>query len=198
MRFQSARIVLRNENPRQATIDLLSGRLGPTEARRHSEPESSLTTVEIVWRINDDVELHYLEDANSKAGFTVTTGEDREGVAEWASMASAYIGAWTDKELLDGVTGATDSGVRSHLLLLAGLGSPGDFDDRFFSVISDEFDNADPLVRMGAVWASSYSAWKEYLPKLRSLAAHDPEPDIRNVAQSFVDIIDVRHVRPAK
>ncbi|MGW1679417.1 HEAT repeat domain-containing protein [Saccharopolyspora sp. NPDC002376] len=188
--FRSSRIVLRNSNPRDATIELLSRRLGLREVRRLDEPASSRITLEIVWQIKEALEFHYLEDAASKASCIVTSGDDREAVVQWASMASSYIGAWTEQELLHVVMESSDPAVRTQFLLLVGLGSPEEFDDEFFSVISRDFDHEDPMVRAGAVWAASYSAWHEFIPGLREVAASDPQDDVRATARTVADIIE--------
>ncbi|WP_143645231.1 HEAT repeat domain-containing protein [Streptomyces antioxidans] len=182
--------MLRTSNPRDATIELLSRRLGLREIRQLDEPTSSRITHEMVWQVKEGLELHYLEDAASKASCIVAAGDDGDEVAQWANMAATYIGAWTEKELTASLKESSDPVTRTQLLLLVGLGSPDTFDDEYFSLILRDFDHEDPMVRTGAVWATSYSSWREFVPDLRKLAASDPQDDVRATAHAVADIIE--------
>lgn len=183
---RSRRLVLKR-SPADDEVQQFADELG--WPRRFDQPADLERRVhrEIAWAAGPAVSLHYLDDPVSQHSYVVVWGGDRQIVESLASVAEERLGTWTTDELLAAVDNARDSMSLAVSVIRAGLGSPDEFDDRFFRRIKASMSNPDRRVREAAFYATAYTAWPQYLPLLEDAARTDPDRERRRDAQILVD-----------
>jgi hypothetical protein len=190
--FRTRRMVFRAASGRARVEDLVVD-IGARKLRESADPESERVSLEVVWALSGDTELHYREDDFAAASFVVVTGTDADDVAHWGALLVQYLDLWRLDELLDHVKNAPNATVGARAVTLAGIGAPDEFDREFFDVISAAIkDGGDVAMRTAGVWATPYSAWKEFLPLLDHVAESEAFEELRDEAGAFADEIRAR------
>src|SRR5256885_16711465 len=102
-------------------------------------------------------------------------------------MVESRLDAWTVDELLDAVEKAAAPLDRAKAVIRAGVGAPDEFDERFFFLISSATTDSDTHVREAALYATAYSSYPAYRPRLRQVAREDPDPRRRDDAEALIE-----------
>ena len=184
--YLSRRLVLKHTNA-ERDVQAFADDLGWSRTLEEASDPAHGKAREIMWASGPASSLHYLEDPVSRHSYLVTRSEDRAEADSLASLADTRLVIWQPDELLAAIDNAADPVERAVAVIRAGLGSPDEFDDRFFRRIRDAMAHPDPRVREAALYATAYSAWPQYLPLLERAAREDPDGERRNDAEILVE-----------
>ncbi|WP_369387698.1 hypothetical protein AB5J72_08835 [Streptomyces sp. CG1] len=154
------------------------------EVVKDSSPDVELGIVRhVTWRVVEGLILEYAVDSRSRTSFLAVGGSPAEGVREIERSIEKNLEPWTLRELLSAVDRVSGAGDLTQALLRAGVGSPHDFDKRFFKRIKAAFGHPDPRVRYAGLWATAYSRWSEFRDLIAEMAESDDVDDLRRDAR---------------
>jgi hypothetical protein len=183
--YLSRRLVLKHADAEREVQAFASDLGWPRTLEEAADPAHGKAR-EIMWAPGPALSLHYLEDPVSRQSYLVARSDDREKAESLASLAEKRLAVWQPDELLAAVDEATAPVDRAVAVIRSGLGSPDEFDDRFFRRIRDSMSHPDRRIREAALYATAYSAWPQYLPLLERAAHEDPDEERRNDARILV------------
>lgn len=185
-RYQTRRHVVRHETSWE-DVGQFAKSLGWQLVKKiHSEPEDAVDG-QVIWQALDVAALHYTEDATSGIDYFVLVGQNERTVEALAQQASDAVRPLTLDETFQEFDQADDPLTRAQSVLQVGLAAPQQFDAGVFSRVSDALADPDDRVRLAGLWATTYSGYPEFLPKLQELASREPDHAVRAQAQTIVD-----------
>ena len=184
--YHSRRIILKH-SPGEAEVQSFADELG--WPRRMEEPADieQRSVHEVLWFAGPEVVLRYAEDPVSQHSYVEARANRQTLVDALCALAEERLDAWQEEELLESI-GATDPMSRAEAVIRAGLASPEEFDDRFFSRINAAMSDPDHRVREAGIYATTFTVWPQYLPALRNAAENDPNEDRRRDARLALDL----------
>ncbi len=142
---------------------------------------------EVVWRIADAVDLHYLLDDATGLAYVFVRADHPPLETSFAAHAAEHLDVLSHDELLRRYDAATGAEERGGALLMLALGSPDQADEAGVGRISAALQDPDPELREVAVYAASYSPSQVYIPLLRHIADNDPVDDLSSDAWEMLD-----------
>ncbi|GAA2836556.1 HEAT repeat domain-containing protein [Crossiella cryophila] len=158
---------------------------------RQADPAQGVN-YEVVWLTEDNLTLHYRQDYVSRSACFLFAGDDPELAEHLAAEMDTALDAYSVEELIDAATTTTEPPERGRALLRLGFGSPPTADDRILPVITAGLRDPDPDLRRTAIWATTYAPWPQYRAPLAELATGEPVPDVRDLAQATLQILERR------
>lgn len=179
--YHSRRIVMKHL-PAEDDVQRFADELGWPRRIDESADAGRGAIHEIVWFAGPATLLHYAEDPVSRHSYIEAWGNDQKVAEALATLAQERLDVWDEEEMLESI-GATDPMTRAVAVIRAGLASPEQFDERFFSRIRSAMSDPDRRVREAAIYATTYTTWPQYISALRDVAENDPDPERRNDAQ---------------
>jgi hypothetical protein len=187
--FRTRRMVMRQADGRRE-VEALAEKLDMRQLRESTaEPDEGIA-LEIVWQLTPATELYFLQDYRSNTSFLVVQGDAAEQVAQFGAMIAEYLNVWSLDELVENVERAANPTDRARATILAGVGAPNEYDQRFFDLIrAAMFDRRDIPMRTAGVWAPFYSGWPEFAPLLERVARDDPFSELREEAEFVLENI---------
>ncbi|WP_146074997.1 HEAT repeat domain-containing protein [Streptomyces sp. Ru73] len=184
----SSRTYLLSPRSNEEEVATVAEKLGWPLIGRLPEDVSALAPRETFWGKSQDLVLHYQEDVISKSPCAFLTGANKKQVETAARLLEAQLKPATLEELLKAAE-ATKNLPDDYALavLRLGLGAPEHFDERFSASIARAVAHEDEEVRKSAAWATSYTAWPQFVPLLTEMAEQDPSENVRRVAQKILN-----------
>ncbi|SMC47652.1 hypothetical protein [Kibdelosporangium aridum] len=170
-----------------ADVAVVATKLGWAKLGEISQNSADLVSREVIWGASDQLTLHYSEDFLSRSPHFFVTGHDRAKVDVAARFAQGRLRPATLDELVeafDDVSGDLADEILATLRL--GLGSPLEFDERFFDRVRKSMSSADEGLRRAAVWATLYAVWEQYIPVLLEVAERDHSEQLRAEARMVI------------
>lgn len=191
--YRSCRLVLRHSSA-EDEVERFAATLGwPRVGEQQEDPETGASR-EIMWAAGTAVSLHYVEDPVSLHSYVIARGHDPNVVNSLIQLADGNLDTWSLDELLGAVREADEPAGLARAVIRAGLGSPDDFDVRFFECISQAMSHSDTWVREAALYATTYAAWPQYRHLLEHAAHRDPDAERRDDASIVLESFDIEGV----
>jgi hypothetical protein len=85
-----------------------------------------------------------------------------------------FFSPLTPGELLGDIGTSKTVDERAHAVVRAGLGAPGEFDNRFYVQIKSTMESAESKIREAGAWAESLTRWQEFQQLLEGIGSGDP------------------------
>ncbi|MGW0431973.1 hypothetical protein ACWDV4_05435 [Micromonospora sp. NPDC003197] len=188
----SRRLVLRDGDDEESVEAFAATRLG--WPRRHDYPEDRerWSPRQVTWYARPGIVLNYMEDMLSDTVYVTIRGTDPNVVRMTTELAEQALNTIRPSELLQAVQRAADPEDAAYAVLQAGIGSPTEFDNAFFTEITAAMKSDSPMVREAAIWATTYNPWwgAAYLEPLSRMANEESDQDLartaRNAAEEFL------------
>jgi hypothetical protein len=156
-----------------------------------TQAEAGETVREVMWRVSPGVSFFYVEGDLSDdccVGFIARTDSS---IDELLDGVESVVDSWSVDDLLAAVDNATgDSVALARAVMRLGLGSPVDFDERFYERLEVCARNSESIVREVAIAAMAYPAWPQLRSVLTTLAQSDPVQNVRDRAADMLDDYD--------
>jgi hypothetical protein len=153
--------------------------------------ETGETAREIMWRVVSGVSFFYVEGDLSDDCCVGFIARSDFSLDELLADVETAVESWSLDELLLAVDNAgDDTTALARAVMRLGLGSPIDFDQRFYERLERVARNSEPIVREVAIAATTYPAWHQLLPLLTALAQSDPVQRVRDRAADMLDYYD--------
>jgi len=145
---------------------------------------------QLVWETGPEAQVTYAEDDTSPTCYITVSGTSADMTSSMGLWLEAELRPWRVKDLCRLVDVAKDPVRIGVAVLRLALGGPYEYDEEVFQRMSRGLTHGDGRTRDMAIWATTYSPWPQYRTLLRSIAEHDPEPDLRERAQFTLDSYD--------
>ncbi|MFJ9853406.1 hypothetical protein [Streptomyces sp. NPDC101150] len=136
------------------------------------------------------IALHYTEDDLARDSYVMVIGKDAAAVHGAQALIEPRLNTWPLADLLAEVDGASTPVSVARAVLRAGLGAPGEFDERFFARINTALQHPDRRVRETALWAVTFSPYGEYRPALTAIQESDEDARLRDNAEILLGGFD--------
>lgn len=188
--YQATRRVVLRDFPAREQIADFAERHDGREVGSEWLDEAQEWQHKTVWRFGSGVELWCVDDNVAGCCFVQTAGQDMTAVSELLHLAERELDVWTREELVEQVEEANDPRELGTALLLLGVSAPIGYDEEVAEVISGELYSEYEEVRDMAVWATSYSPYKEYRPDLEEVMANDESERVRTRARTVLRVFD--------
>ncbi|MFC9976479.1 HEAT repeat domain-containing protein [Spirillospora sp. NPDC127200] len=184
--YQTQRRVLRPGTTVE-DLDAFAAGLGWPMDEVTERDRASGTDGRVTWHVDkdNDVALHYVEDAMFGIGHYVFTGRAPQTLKELSASASRSLSPWTVDDLCSAFDEAADPKARGLAALRLGLAATSEPDDEVVVRLSVTLEDADPRVRYAALWAASYTGYRDLLPAVRTIAERDSEDWLREKAAAL-------------
>jgi hypothetical protein len=149
---------------------------------------SRLEPYEVIWGKSHGLTLRYQEDLFTRSPSAFITGEGEQQLRVASRILKQHLNPSTLEELLEAADKLRRLPADYMLAVLRlGLGSPVNFDERFFDRVQDAMKDSVEGVRKAAVWAASYVNWPQYEPLLAQAAHEDTSEEVRDDAVKVLD-----------
>lgn len=145
---------------------------------------------EATWLTQTTITLQYEEDPVSQQACVFYAGDDLDALPGLVEVLRESLDTWSSDELLRGVASAQTGPERARAVLRLGLGTPLEFDQRFFDAIKGCMESGETPLRDAGVLAAGAASWPQFRPILRRLAGADPEEEVRDMAQATLRAYD--------
>jgi HEAT repeat protein len=183
----SWRLILRGDpaNAENAVIDyaIERGWVGTTTP---GDPEAG-TISETVWMMSRDASLHFLVDDQTDCAYVYTAANSARACQAAEQEVMRHLEVIDRSELLASFDQAESPSEKRQAVLRVALGAPDEVDDDTFRRVLEAMRESDPEVRKAAVYATSYSPSRRFLPLLESALRDDPSPDVREHAATLIE-----------
>jgi len=145
---------------------------------------------QVLWYIEQATVIYLTEDEIARTSYATINSGSLELAKRYAAEARLGLNAWADTELLQEFDNAQEAQRVGRALLRLGIAAPEEFDNEFFSRISEGFSNPDLRVRNVAIWACTYSPWPQYRSRLEQIAETDSAEELRERALLTLEAFD--------
>jgi hypothetical protein len=142
---------------------------------------------EYVWQAGDDLFVHWIDDPVIHRIYVMISGPDSTDAER---RVRNEFEAYTLDEVKTAFTEALEWPERVETLSIVGAAAPQEFDDRIYETIASALIDTHHAVRHKATLTVFYARWKEFLPILRTMAAFDPDEEVRRVAGVAVQTVE--------
>lgn len=163
-RLGGEQVVVRQADPEQDVPYQVEWQLGPFHLVYSEEQDSWAFRYLQLWGITDDL---------------AELGSDLETVLE------ADLDAYRQSDLIAAVDDRSDPELRPWVLVLAGVGAPPRFDERFFTRICAGLEDEEAIIRQASLYAISWRPWSEYADPVARLLERENDPDVRGAATAL-------------
>jgi len=183
------RLVLRTSPALIDAQEFATSQGWPLVSQTQAGPDRG-TVTELMWRVGSGVYFYYVESPQSDdccVGYIIDRAKPSE--CDLPSLQDAFE-VWSLDELLTATEQTGDPSDYAGAVLRAGLGSPSEFDQRFFDRIAAAADHPSWIVRMIAVSAMVYPGWPQFRPVLTQRRQSDPQQRVRDHAADVLDSYD--------
>ncbi|MER5768759.1 hypothetical protein [Streptomyces sp. NPDC001985] len=186
--YTSRRLVLRDWGDDEA---IRLGESGGWRVLRNESSENPLgITRTITWSLAPGIALTYLADGRSGCSVLVVSGSQKEAVQRFQKSLEESLNPWTLGELTTTIDKAQTVPEIRAAILRAGIGSPQEYNRKFFKRINRAMSSDNPGIRFSGIWATAYSRWPEFREDLSNIAQKDPVESLRVDARIILDHYD--------
>ncbi|WP_158101722.1 HEAT repeat domain-containing protein [Streptomyces pharetrae] len=150
------------------------------------DPEAG-TINETVWMMSQDVSLHFLVDDQTDCAYVYTAANSARACQAAEQEVMRHLDVIDRSELLASFDHAESPSEKRQAVLRVALGAPDELDDDTFHRVREAMRESDSEVRKAAVYATSYSPSRRFIPILKSAFREDPSPDVREHAATLIE-----------
>lgn len=183
-KFKSRRMILRPVLDEQVILTFAE-RVGLPEL---GEPGDFGDTTGRAWTLDEGLELHYGWNARSGRGFLQVLGDDQGDVDEIADIVDEHFHPLSYDQLLQQFRDADSPHSRAQATLEIAVGQPAEFDKAFLDCVLDALGDLNAEVRAAGVYAAAGRLTADFVPILQVMVAGDPDDDVRDAAQTLLEI----------
>ncbi|GAB7186584.1 hypothetical protein ATKI12_6415 [Kitasatospora sp. Ki12] len=183
---RSRRLVLR-DGVDESAVEELATLIGWPRRTDIPADHEEWTPRQVAWYAGPAIALTYSEDLLSGFSYVMITGSDERVIRSTVELAETELNTWRLSELVQGVDPDADPGDYATAVLRLGLGSPSEFDEEFFRIISQALRSHWPEVRKNAVWAITYEPWPAYATPLGELLQEEKDEELADTARIVLE-----------
>jgi hypothetical protein len=133
------------------------------------------------------VAVHYVDDHLLDVRFMLITGADREAAVEDVRFLLPAHGV--ERLVLDALPATTPAAKIAAIRRIAAATASASAHEGALWVFEACFADDDAAVRKAAIFATTYPGWRQFDDRLRALAHHDRDPDVRALAARTHDAL---------
>jgi hypothetical protein len=184
--YESERFVLRDGVPLEEVDALSRGLHLQLLDQVPPDPEQN-TPHQIIWGIEDyqRTYLCYEADINIGHSCVFVKSTNAEAIRFVIDAILGNLAIWDRQGMFDSVAAASSVNERGRAVLRVGFAAPPEFDEEYFTVLTNALRDPAAEIRTTALWALMYAPWTDYLPMLTSMSESDPSSRIREQAQTM-------------
>lgn len=172
----------------RADIEQLADSLSWTHYR--TTTEDAQRPHETTWLAPDHgAAIHWIEDHVIRVNYLLIQGPD---VAPTTDALKSRLDFYTSESLQATFDETRDGSALMDALHTLGVHCSGPFDPDLFALFRWAMNDPDPLIRRVALLAASMTHWREFIPLLDYVRAHDREESVRLQAQTIFDVMSTR------
>jgi hypothetical protein len=181
----SRNLIVRGDDGEDAVGQFAEAQLGWPMRHRDPEDRDAWFPYTVTWYAGPAIELHYQEDLLSDVAYVHITGTDPDVVRVTAEMAESGLNTLRLPELLRAAAESTSPEDTAYAVMQAGLGSPRDFNEAFFTLLTTAMKSDSRMVREASIWAITYVPWGAYLEPLRQMVEDEADEALRGTARNL-------------
>jgi hypothetical protein len=143
----------------------------------------------IYFEVAPEVLVRYVEDFTSRQRYVYGSSPTELG----ADLLSTLVADDLEPRALSDLLQACDvaEGLeRGRANMRLGVAAPYDYAQDVYERISAGMQHEDRRVRLLSMSATAYSPWREYVPLLREIAGADPDPGLRDRAETILSVYE--------
>jgi hypothetical protein len=182
----SRRMLLRDESG-ERDVQEFADRIGWPRREDVAEDREAWRSRRIVWYSGPAIALHYGDDLLTGLAYAMISGTDPVVVEKMTELVELELDTVRPHELFRAVDAETDPDGLAAALVRLGLAAPKRFDEDFFRRITGAFGSDSAVVRDGAVWATTFEVWPEYVPALKHLLDHESDDEVAKTARFLLE-----------
>lgn len=184
--FRSRRVVFR-DCPAEDDVIEFAVENGWIIARRIPEDQSSRTMGEIIWEVDDEARVSYVEEYYSGGCFVVAFASDPNVAQSIASIVEEALDAYSVDELIATVDNSPGRGPQfARAIMRLAIGAPLEYDESVFSRLLIGLKSPVAMDRNITMTATMFTEWPEVLPVLRQAAMTDEDQQVRRQAEDVL------------
>jgi len=143
------------------------------------------TPYQVIWATEGEREaIHYINDHVLNLRYVLVKGNAPDNVL-WEIRKTLHV--YEVSEIIEELNSATEADAIVKAINKLAVAAPQSFDFETYNLFKKYAAHPDPEVRSAVIFAMSYPAWKEFRQLVEQLGLNDPNSEVRETAQYFLE-----------